>query len=1039
VIEWPKASDTSWREFDIRTVEIIKTAYKNKSCQDKMAIHCQVIYDEGVRWFGVKANHESKKKEQGLMKGGANRRQKEIDSLIKRRRELKKKPREVSMTKEEEAAALKKITQSLKRLRKAERRRVKQVEKKKASKEFKKNPFRCIKSILNPTPVGELKCTKEELDAHLQETYGDPLRAVPLGDLEGLDEVGPAPRERFDLANIRRREHDEVIKKARGSSAPGSNAIPYKVYKHCPSLSENLWVINRGFFTKADYPNNCRYSEGVYIPKSDGDFSPKEGRPISLGNVQGKIYLAVLARRMTSFMINNRFVNTGVQKGGVPNVKGCTEHFGAMWEAIKDAKLRHQDICVVWLDLANAYGAVPHMLILRALRYYHIPKRAMDIIMSYFSGVYGRFSAKELASAWQKFEIGIFMGCVISVILFVMCMNLMDELVKVKVPKTIQYQKVETPVPLLKLFMDDSCLTTSKMCDMQEVLGVVKSFVDWARFKLKSSKSRALVFEKGKARQWVMETAVVKDTLSLDGDVIPNVCEKPIKFLGRWIREDAQDKVVIQQLRQDLETFMSRLDQSALSGLQKTWGYQHLVLPKMKWGLAIYDIPLSTVMKWEQYTNRNLRSWLGAGHTLSRLCLFSVDSSIALPVSSLMTTWKIEKCRLQQSYDESPDEFIQSIRPQVRSGRAWKPSEALHNAKRDLECEAVRGMVQPAYRAGIGYGEWKKPWDVLSDEEKRKEVMGRVKTNIEREQESEYGSLELQSGWVRWREDVVDMSLSWSNLFQMGDSMVGFLLRAVYGTAVTPSRVAKWKEEEDGKCKLCNDKLGTIQHILTGCCVALSQGRYTWRHDKVLKEIHNQLQYHLNKRVNINRQLTSKQVQTEFITAGVKPPAMKKKKSLDVGILHEANDWVLEVDLGKQLKFPDFIAKTKDGKGFRCRPDIVFYSLQAKKVVWWELTVPVEERIAESQILKTKRYEVLEAACKANGWMCYNHAVEIGARGCVGESMRKAATSVGIRGRSLKKLIREVGRQATFCSKWVYWWAGRSDWVFKGVEPVVAE
>jgi len=47
---------------------------------------------------------------------------------------------------------------------------------------------------------------------------------------------------------------------------------------------------------------------------------------------------------------------------------------------------------------------------------------------------------------------------------------------------------------------------------------------------------------------------------------------------------------------------------------------------------------------------------------------------------------------------------------------------------------------------------------------------------------------------------------------------------------------------------------------------------------------------------------------------------MKKKKSLDVGILHEANDWVLkvEVDFGKQLKLPDFIAKTQDGKGFRC-------------------------------------------------------------------------------------------------------------------------
>ena len=342
-------------------------------------------------------------------------------------------------------------------------------------------------------------------------------------------------------------------------------------------------------------------------------------------------------------------------------------------------------------------------------------------------------------------------------------------------------------------------------------------------------------------------------------------------------------------------------------------------------------------------------------------------------------------------------------------------------------------MIQPGHRAGIGYGEWKKPWDRMSESEKRNEVMLRVKTNIERQQQTEYGSLELQSGWARWREDVVDMGMSWSSLFQMGDSLVGFMLRSVYGTAVTPSRVAKWSDEEDGMCKMCKNKLGTIQHILSGCRVALSQGRYTWRHDKVLREIHNQLQYHLKHRVNIqNRRLTAKKKHTEFVSVGEKIAAPRKKTNREVGILNEANDWVLEVDLGKQLKFPDFIA----GKQFRCRPDIVFYSMSVRKVVWWELTCPVEERIAESQIIKVKRYEELEAACKMNGWSCHNTAIEIGARGCVGESMRTAAAAVGIRGRPLRKLIRDVGRQAVFCSKWIYWWSGRSDWVLKDVEPV---
>ena len=57
-----------------------------------------------------------------------------------------------------------------------------------------------------------------------------------------------------------------------------------------------------------------------------------------------------------------------------------------------------------------------------------------------------------------------------------------------------------------------------------------------------------------------------------------------------------------------------------------------------------------------------------------------------------------------------------------------------------------------------------------------------MQENPQKERDVEYGSLELQSGWARWREDVLSLDLSWNSLFKMGNSMVGFILRAVYGT-----------------------------------------------------------------------------------------------------------------------------------------------------------------------------------------------------------------------------------------------------------------
>ncbi|XP_063695334.1 uncharacterized protein LOC134826767 [Bolinopsis microptera] len=386
-----------------------------------------------------------------------------------------------------------------------------------------------------------------------------------------------------------------------------------------------------------------------------------------------------------------------------------------MWEVLKEAKVKKKDLSVVWLDLANAYGAVPHVLIARALRFYNVPEKVINIILRYFSGVFGRFSSRTVTSDWQQFEIGIFMGCVISVILFVLCMNLGHEHLKSKVPRSIEYIKDDTPIPTLKLFMDDSCLTTARAEDMQTLLNVFQKYVDWSRFKLKSSKSRALVLKKGVAVRWGEEVVVGEEEvereelcLQLGGEVIPNVSEKPIKFLGRWIRVEGNDKSVIDSTKVDLNTFLRRLDESSLTGLQKCWGYQYMVLPKMKWPLAIYDIPITTVTRWEQNTNSFLRKWLGVGHTLSGLCLFSQSSSVALPVSSLTDTWKIEKCRLLQSYQTSKDDLIKAVQPQVRSGRVWRPETELEEARRDLVCESVRGMVQPQKRVGIGFGDWKK-------------------------------------------------------------------------------------------------------------------------------------------------------------------------------------------------------------------------------------------------------------------------------------------------------------------------------------------
>ena len=123
--------------------------------------------------------------------------------------------------------------------------------------------------------------------------------------------------------------------------------------------------------------------------------------------------------------------------------------------------------------------------------------------------------------------------------------------------------------------------------------------------------------------------------------------------------------------------------------------------------------------------------------------------------------------------------------------------------------------------------------------------------------------------------------------------MVGFALRIVYGTVVTPTMKSKWDLDEDGNCKFCETNRGTIQHILSGCPVSLQQGRYRWKHDKVPKPIYEQVSYHINKRVNNpKRSIRANDMNINFVTSGKNNiSSIRKVKSYrNMGIVTAAKD-----------------------------------------------------------------------------------------------------------------------------------------------------
>ena len=161
-----------------------------------------------------------------------------------------------------------------------------------------------------------------------------------------------------------------------------------------------------------------RFAEGVWTPKEEGSKSLDQFRIISSLNTESKIFFGLLSRRLSDFILGNSYIDTSVQKGEVAGMPGCLEHTGVLTHLLREAKENKGDLTVLWLDLTNAYGSMPHKLVEEALNRHHVPQSVCDLISDYYNNFRLRACSSTVTSEWQTLEKDIITGCTMSAVLF---------------------------------------------------------------------------------------------------------------------------------------------------------------------------------------------------------------------------------------------------------------------------------------------------------------------------------------------------------------------------------------------------------------------------------------------------------------------------------------------------------------------------------------------------------------------------------------------------------------------------------------------
>ena len=205
---------------------------------------------------------------------------------------------------------------------------------------------------------------------------------------------------------------------------------------------------------------------------------------------------------------------------------------------------------------------------------------------------------------------------------------------------------------------------------------------------------------------------------------------------------------------------------------------------------------------------------------------------------------------------------------------------------------------------------------------------------------------------------------------------------SVIDTLNTNANLCRWGKKISDKCKHCGNK-ETLHHVLNSCQTALQDGRFTWRHDNLLRYL------------------------IDLIHEGIKKTEAQIFADLDIPPFKKTGASTI----------PNECTQTN------LRPDICVLWKNLRKILLFELSVPFELNIDKAHDYKTQKYTPLLTDLEENGYDVTLICLEIGSRGFVSqgnEARLRKLLSVIDRPVKFKTVRHSLSKLATISSFVIY-------------------
>ncbi|KAG8227904.1 hypothetical protein J437_LFUL019369 [Ladona fulva] len=412
--------------------------------------------------------------------------------------------------------------------------------------------------------------------------------------------------------NISAKEVQDRLKRAADSS-PGPDGIPYKAWRKIDPTGSILAALFSACLDEEIVLAEWKHSCTILLHKGGEPEDIENWRPIALQPTLGKIFSGILADRIYSWAIKGCRLSFPFQKGFIPGTEGCFEHNFLLGTAMDDARRNGKEIAIAWLDLADAFGSVPHKHIIRTLQDMEMPNSIIRLICNIYEGVTTKIEAKDGTTDPIPISSGVRQGDPLSPLLFNLAL---EPLLRTALSKgmTAGYQLGKEKLVILA-YADDIVLMAKSAGALHQILHSVSTAATWSGLSFKPRKCASLHLDCTKGRRQLLPSS-----FDIQGRAMRTLKEgESYKYLGAplgW-HVTATPTEAIATLKDEIRA----ISNSNLAPWQKLDATRTFLLPKLEYPMRISDFPKGALNELEKQLYTAGRSWMWLPQRSSREAL----------------------------------------------------------------------------------------------------------------------------------------------------------------------------------------------------------------------------------------------------------------------------------------------------------------------------------------------------------------------------------------------------------------------------------